>query len=200
MKIYLLRHGETAYNAEKRYQGQRDIPLSERGLAQLRRADLSPETVYVSPLCRARQTAEVLFPEARQQVVEDLKEMAFGVFEGRSYVDMEQDPEYRAWVGEDCRGRCPGGESRAEFSARTRAAFETLVERALEQGERELVIVAHGGTQMALMEAYARPRRDYYAWCGPNAGGYVLETDARRWADRRMDWTGEVRYSGEEPV
>ena len=48
MLIYLLRHGLTAYNAEKRYQGQRDIPLCPAGRAQLRQADLRPETVYIT--------------------------------------------------------------------------------------------------------------------------------------------------------
>ena len=48
MLIYLLRHGLTAYNAEKRYQGQRDIPLSPEGRAQLRQADLRPRTVYIT--------------------------------------------------------------------------------------------------------------------------------------------------------
>ena len=42
MLIYLLRHGLTEYNAQKRYQGQRDIPLSAEGLSQLRRADIDP--------------------------------------------------------------------------------------------------------------------------------------------------------------
>ena len=51
------------------------------------------------------------------------------------------------------------------------------------QGEL-LVILAHGGTQMAAMERYALPRRDYYAWCGPNAGGYVL--DAKDWTEKRV--------------
>ena len=68
MKIYLLRHGVTEYNTQKRYQGQRDIPLSTKGRAMLRRADFDPEVVYVSPLTRARQTARILFPEARQVV------------------------------------------------------------------------------------------------------------------------------------
>ena len=48
MLIYLLRHGQTEYNAQKRYQGQRDIPLSPEGAAQLRRADFDPDVVYVS--------------------------------------------------------------------------------------------------------------------------------------------------------
>ena len=47
MLIYLLRHGLTEYNAEKRYQGQRDIPLSAAGRAMLCRADISPKTVYI---------------------------------------------------------------------------------------------------------------------------------------------------------
>lgn len=62
MKVYLLRHGQTEYNVDKRYQGTRDIPLSEKGRAALRRADIEPDTVYVSPLCRAVDTARVLFP------------------------------------------------------------------------------------------------------------------------------------------
>ena len=57
MLIYLLRHGLTEYNAQKRYQGQRDIPLSPEGLAQLRRADIDPKVVYISTLQRTRQTA-----------------------------------------------------------------------------------------------------------------------------------------------
>jgi alpha-ribazole phosphatase len=60
MLIYLLRHGLTAYNAEKRYQGQRDIPLCPAGRAQLRQADLRPETVYITPLCRTRHRGGAL--------------------------------------------------------------------------------------------------------------------------------------------
>ena len=65
MLIYLLRHGQTEYNAQKRYQGQRDIPLSPEGAAQLRRADFDPAVVYVSTLQRTSQTARILFPEAK---------------------------------------------------------------------------------------------------------------------------------------
>lgn len=58
------------------------------------------------------------------------------------------------------------------------------MDKALADGEELLVILAHGGTQMAAMERYALPRRGYYAWCGPNAGGYVL--DAADWAEKRQ--------------
>ena len=104
MLIYLLRHGLTAYNAEKRYQGQRDIPLCPAGRAQLRQADLRPETVYITPLCR---------------------------------------------------------------------------------------------TRLAAMERYALPHADYYHWCAPNAGGYVL--DAGDWAEQRvLHLLKTVQYTKED--
>ena len=173
-----------ANNAEKRYQGQRDIPLSPAGRAQLRQADLRPETVYITPLCRTRQTAEVLFPGARLVEVKDLQEMCFGSFEGKNYVEMEHDADYQAWVQANCESKCPDGERKDDFSNRICSAFSALVDKALADGEELLVILAHGGTQMAAMERYALPRRGYYAWCGPNAGGYVL--DAADWAEKRQ--------------
>lgn len=201
MKVYLLRHGETEYNVEKRYQGTRDIPLSERGRKKLMQADWTPEVLYVSPLCRARETAGILFPESLQIVEEDLREMCFGVFEGRNYIEMEKDPEYLAWVGEDCTGRCPGGETRQEFTERTCAVFERLLQIAFAEQRESLVLLAHGGTQMALMEQYALPKRDYYHWCGPNGGGYVLEAEEEAWnRTHTMQYLGEVQYQKEPEV
>ena len=173
MLIYLLRHGRTEYNAQKRYQGQRDIPLSPEGRAQLCRADIQPKTVYITPLCRTRQTAEVLFPTAKLVVVDGLKEMCFGSFEGRNYIEMEHDPDYLAWVAANCESHCPD--------------------------EEMLVILAHGGTQMAALERYALPHKDYYEWCGPNAGGFVL--DAADWADKRvLHLVKTVQYTREADV
>ena len=174
MLIYLLRHGLTEYNAEKRYQGQRDIPLSAAGRAMLCRADISPKTVYITPLCRTRQTAEVLFPGAKLVEIDGLKEMCFGSFEGKNYVEMEHDADYQAWVQANCESKCPDGERKDDFSNRICSAFSALVDKALADGEEMLVILAHGGTQMAALERYGVPRRSYYRWCGPNAGGYVL--------------------------
>lgn len=199
MKIYLLRHGVTEYNTQKRYQGQRDIPLSTKGRAMLRRADFDPEVVYVSPLTRARQTARILFPEARQVVVPDLREMNFGTFEGRNYIEMEQDPDYLAWVASNCESTCPDGERKEDFSARVCAAFAHLVDQAFAEGKDQLVILAHGGTQMASMERYALPRKTYHEWCGPNAGGFVLEGDADTWQkEHHLQCLGTVQYTRPE--
>ena len=181
MLTYLIRHGETAWNRERRYQGRTDIPLSDRGRALLGRADFSPERVYVSPLRRAMETAAVLFPEAEQITVPDFREMDFGAFEGRTADEMAADPAYRSWVEGGCTGRCPGGESLAEFSGRVWVAFVKLLETEPER----LVIVAHGGVQMAILERYARPHRDYFDWHASCGGGFVLDGP---------DLIGEVQY------
>ena len=192
MLICLLRHGLTEYNSQRRYQGVLDIPLSPAGRAALCRADISPRRVYVSPLVRTGETAALLFPGAEQVVVSDLREMDFGAFEGRSAQEMARDPDYRAWVEGGCLAPCPGGEGREEFSARTCAAFERL----MALGEDPLVVVAHGGTQMALLERYGSPPRPYHQWLGKNGGGFLLRAD--RWAEeKKLELVREICYTRE---
>ena len=196
MIIFLIRHGETPYNVEKRYQGTRDIPLSDVGRRKLRESGEHPPRVYVTPLKRTQETASILFPHAEQIVVPGLREMNFGAFEGRTYLEMEQDPDYRAWVDGFCRGKCPGGESQGEFSHRTSAAFSQLVTEAAQRNENVLYIVAHGGTQMALLERHAVPVRDYYDWFCGNGCGYRLSLS--RWdGGRCLQVLGSVDYTKE---
>lgn len=194
MLIFLLRHGATAYNAEGRYQGRTDVPLSPAGRAALRPADFSPETVYVSPLSRAAETAAILFPGAAQIPVPALMEMDFGAFEGRTFREMEHDSRYRAWVEGGCAGRCPGGESREAFSTRVCSVFAHLADQTLASGAAHLVVVAHGGVQMAVLERFALPHRGYFDWRAPCGGGFVL--DAAPWRERRLlNLIGEVQYT-----
>ncbi len=199
MKIYLFRHGETQWNREKRYQGVSDVPLSPEGEAALIPAGFTPKAVYVSPLCRTRQTAERLFPTVPQIVVDDLREMDFGAFEGRNYMEMEHDTAYRTWVDGNCEGRCPGGEDWAMFAFRVERAFLALVEDHLERQEDELVLVAHGGVQMALMEAFALPRKERYQWFVPPGGGFRLELEESLWdTGQKLRYLDTVRCTREE--
>ena len=201
MNIWVLRHGRTAYNAEYRYQGRTDVPLSPEGAVELRQAEITPPVVYVSPLCRTGQTASRIFPAAEQIAVKDLAEMDFGAFEGRNYVEMEHDPDYRAWVDGGCEGRCPGGESRGEFCDRVCGAFSTLVEDAAARKAPLLVLVAHGGVQMAVMERFALPERGYFDWNAPCGGGYVLDWEKELWQSRRkLRLLREVRYTRGEGI
>lgn len=177
MRITLIRHGKTASNAELRYIGQTDEPLDPDGIAQLEamEADFSVKTVYVSPLQRTQQTAGILFPHAKQIIVDALKEMDFGDFEGRSYHEMASDDDYRAWVDSDCLTPCPNGESRSSFSARICAAFTEILEQAETQSNSSPVFVVHGGTIMAIMERFAVPHKNYYDYSVKNCTGYRCE-------------------------
>ena len=196
MKIWLLRHGATVYNDGCRYQGRLDAPLSPQGLAALRRADFDPGVVYVRPTLRTRQTAAVLFPEAQLVEIPGLREMDFGAFEGRNAQELADDPAYLAWVEGGCTDQTPGGESRAAFSDRVCGAFAGLVDAALDKGESQLVILAHGGTQMATLERYALLRRDYFQWPGPLGGGFILDASAWR-AAHALRLIQTVRYTKE---
>ena len=194
MRVWLLRHGETDYNAQQKYLGRTDLPLSERGRKALARAELAPEVVYVSPLRRTAETAEILFPRARQIAVPGLQEMDFGLFEGKSWKEMERLPAYRAWVDGGCVDAPPGGESRAQFCHRICAAVQDLLDGAAAAGAERLVIVAHGGTQMAALEGFALPRRAYFDWRAPCGGGFLLDTAPWR-SRRRLTLVREVRYT-----
>ena len=192
MNIYLIRHGLTTPGEEGRYQGFLDESLSDKGRAQLAEAPQKPSHVYVSPAKRARETASILFPGAEQICVPGLWEMNFGIFEGRTWKEMENDARYREWVDGMCLGTCPGGESRASFSARVCRAFQFVLDTEKKwqkknetsglsvpsAGERrfeeDIFIVSHGGTQMAILERWGRPARDYYSWQRPCGCGWKL--------------------------
>ena len=179
MKIWLIRHGMTVPGEEGRYQGFLDESLSEKGRTALEQAPQEPSHVYTSPAKRARETASILFPCADQICIPGLWEMNFGVFEGRTFKEMENDARYREWVDGMCLGRCPGGESRADFSERVCRAFLSVLDMEdLEKEKRnlseDLIIVSHGGTQMAILERWGRPARDYYDWQRPCGCGWKL--------------------------
>ena len=103
-------------------------------------------------------------------------------------------PAYREWVDGGCLGQIPDGEAKAGFCERVCGTFAALADRAAESGEERLVIVAHGGTQMAVMERYALPRRNYFDWLGPYGGGYVLDASLWRW-ERILKLPETVQYT-----
>ena len=174
MLIVLLRHGETAYNAQRRYQGKSDIPLSARGTARLRAADFAPDVVVVTALCRTAQTAAAVFPGARQAVEDDLREMDFGDFEGKTYGELKDDPAYRAWLASGGEAACPNGEGKAAFCARVCRAFERLVDEALARGAERLVIVAHGGVIGGLMYRWFPGMPHRFVWTPDPGHGYQI--------------------------
>lgn len=199
MKVYIIRHGETEYNTNRRYQGISDIPLSEHGLNMLCRADFAPNRVYVSPLIRARQTAAALFPDAEQIPIPELKEMDFGNFEGKTHDEMINDEDYIRWLESSGEADVPHGECKAQFVDRVAAGFQKIVDRELAAGADTVVIVAHGGTQMAVLERFSETGYDYYSGLASYAEGWILEIDGDKWrTSRKGNIVGTVSYLREQ--
>lgn len=174
MKVLLIRHGMTAGNALRRYIGRTDEPLSPQGFeaAQAACGNTAVDFVYVTPLLRTRQTAAILFPNAKQIIVDDLREMDFGDFEGRSADEMNNDQAYREWVDGSCMGQCPNGESTEAFKRRVLTAFEKTMYNHSPSAETAAFVV-HGGTIMAVLEKYARPAMSFYDGYAKNCGGFL---------------------------
>ena len=174
MTIELIRHGRTLLTSQHRYEGVTDAPLSSEGAGAICRADYVPDLLCVTRLIRTRQTAELLFPGVEQTVVPGLEEMNFGAFEELNYLELEHDRQYREWIDGMCEGRCPGGESRAEFCRRVNEAFAELVTSSLKRNIGSVAIVAHGGTIMSLMERYCTRRCGYFDWHTDCGRGFLL--------------------------
>ena len=184
MEIVLLRHAQTAGNLERRYIGVTDEPLCTEGKIAAVRSGVFPQVplVYSSPMIRCVQTATIKFPTARIITSNHLREMDFGEFEGKTADEMIHDEVYQAWVDGGCVGRCPGGENRQQFVSRCCVAFSEIIGENMRFGRRLVVIVAHGGTIMGIMERFARPGRQYFGWQVKNCSGFRAQLDEEIWA------------------
>lgn len=211
--IYLIRHGKTAGNKDKRYVGSTDESLCEAGIYEINerrntllrsfspenetdgmsqistvyKGNILPHKVYVSPMLRCRQTADLLFPGVEQEVVVDFREMDFGLFEYKNYEELAGDARYQAFIDSGGQLDFPDAEPQKQFRERVRNAFAHCVirerkwhvagdENFKSDEQREpFVFVVHGGTIMAIMEEFARLRRGYFEWQVGAGGGYRCE-------------------------
>ena len=183
MKTFFIRHGMTYGNTKHQYIGRTDQPLCEEGreaIIAVKERGIYPQInkVYVSPKKRARETAQILFPEAEQIVIEDLREMDFGVFEERSYIDMADDQIYQDWVAGKCEGQIPGGELKSAFTERSCKAFLELI-KTLNEEDSPIVFAVHGGTIMSILSSFAVPVREYYDFYVKNGYGYECDWDGK---------------------
>lgn len=151
-RLVLLRHGRTAWNAERRFQGQADPPLDEVGRAQAYEVAalivaLQPARILTSDAQRAAVTAQIVADACGLPLETDVRfrERSLGHWEGLTREDVEEryPDEFAYWVaGRDVSRR--GGETRLEVAARARQAFDEI------DTDGTLVVVTHSATAMAL--------------------------------------------------
>lgn len=149
--LLLIRHGETAWNAEHRIQGRLDVPLSTTGFWQAARlaerlAGEAIDAVVSSDLARAWMTGVPLADARGLSIVAEprLRERVFGIFEGKTLDEIAagHPEEFAAWRARDVDWRMPGGESGTEFIGRV---LEAMQEVAGTYAGRTVAVVTHGG-------------------------------------------------------
>jgi probable phosphoglycerate mutase len=205
-QLVLVRHGETAWNRDRRIQGQLDTPLNDEGVRQARAAArrLAADVPAASPgdarpalissdLLRCRQTAEPIAAALGVDLGLDrrLRERHFGVFQGRTWSQILRDDADRAarWLARDPDLEVEGGESLRAFARRAGEALETLA--AAHRG-RTLIVVTHGGVlDVAHRLARALPLEAPRDFEIANASLNRLRFDGERF--ELVDW-GDVSH------
>lgn len=183
MKIIFIRHGKTAGNLEKRYIGRTDEPLCGQGRAELLEkcaAGVYPQAdcVFASPMKRCVETARLLYPDRQPVLVPDFRECDFGAFEGKNYAELNGDAAYQSWIDSGGTAAPPDGEGKADFARRCCESFWEALQGCDENAAAAVVV--HGGTIMAVLEAFGVPKQGFYDYQVGNGDGFIAECDRRK--------------------
>jgi broad specificity phosphatase PhoE len=147
--IYLVRHGQTAWNKEEIFRGRTDIPLDEVGLKQGELVgeyfkEMEVHGIYSSPLSRAWETAQKIaqFHNLKVQPLPGILDMSFGNWEGRPHQEIRENDSktYRQWVEVPHLVKLPGGEGLDDVRVRAMAALEEVVR---DHPGKTIVFVSH---------------------------------------------------------
>lgn len=177
--LYLIRHGRTEGNLEKRYIGVTDEALCEQGIRELkeRRAQgvypvlRAGDILAVSPMKRCVETAKLLYPDRDAVVVPEFREIDFGRFEGKNYQELTGDTQYQEWIDSGGKLPFPEGEGRDEFVQRCVSGMQAL----WRQCQGTLVFIVHGGTIQAILSELGDG--DFYDFMCDNGAGYMCRLE-----------------------
>lgn len=174
--LYLIRHGATEGSEVRRYKGSIDVPLSEKGIEQMKQtasflANVSLSAVYCSPLSRAFKSAEIIAKphNLKPIVIPDLRERSFGIWEGMSFDEIKNKypEEFEAWAGNPLKYSPVKGESTLEVRDRVISALNNIMNNHNSQGtihdlrtrqnkvvesqSINIAVVAHGGVNRIIL-------------------------------------------------
>ena len=165
LELWLIRHGETTHNFERRIQGQFDSELTELGVAQAKKlaprlAQQTFDQVYSSDLKRAHDTAQLALPDADIILDKRLREISFGVLEDKTQDELSDDErDIYVHVKADRFNRAaPGGESWSEHVKRTESWLADLPKTG------RVAAFAHGGCVRALVFSILQHHPKNYEW------------------------------------
>ncbi len=186
--ICLLRHGETAYNAEgNKYCGRTDIPLTDKGIEQARRMnnllkDYDFDQIFCSPLLRARTTAEIASgTPSKVQTDDRLIEVDFGQWEGKRSEDfIAEDPDsWTNWLADPTQFRAGNtGERGDEIIARLESFYTELLEKF--DGQTILVVGHNGSNRFFMAKQLGMPLKNYRRLVQENSALTLLTLDKHK--------------------
>jgi probable phosphoglycerate mutase len=188
--MLLIRHGQSTWNAQGRWQGRADPPLTTIGEEQARQAARAlgaPDVLVTSPLQRARRTAELIAEELGVGPVEahdDLVEREVGPWTGLTFEEIDV-----TWPGAVARREWPHGFELDE--ALTERAMRAIAELALRFADRSIVAVTHGGVLHALERSFDRPQGRF-----TNLSGFRLSVDGERVTLGERVWLTDMETGG----
>ena len=149
-KIILIRHGQTDGNAKKQYCGMLDLGLNQNGRLQVEKLGCRLEKdsihrIYSSDRKRAIQSARIIFKGRRINKIAGLREINFGIFEGKSHQEIRESNAdiYDKWLSDPYNTVVPGSEGLMDFQGRVALALEKII---LANANKTVAIVCHGGT------------------------------------------------------
>jgi len=194
-KLYVIRHGETAWSLTGQHTGVTDLALTPHGEDQARTlaprlAGLDFARVLTSPRLRARQTCVLAGLDAASEVEADLAEWNYGRHEGRRSADIRQEhPDWNVW-----RDGCPGGESPADVSARADRVIARLA-----QASGNIAVFSHGHFSTALAVRWiGLPLLDGQHFTLHTASLSILGHNAHRPGVRVIEQWNEIAASRHE--
>jgi alpha-ribazole phosphatase len=189
LRIYLVRHGQTEWNATQRYQGHTDIPLDTIGLEQAERAaarlvDVSLDAVYSSDLSRAAETAQAIADLSRIPRTANplLREHGFGQWEGRTRDEIEKEfaDSWLAYRRSPLKAAPPNGETLMQTRPRVLQALSEITQA---HPDGAICIVGHGGSmRWIVLEALGAPPESYFRLRTDNGSLSLIErVGDRQW-------------------
>ncbi len=201
-RMSLIRHGRTEANEKGIYIGSTDYPLSDMGAAELcSKLDLYEyprvQRVYSSPLIRCKETAEILFPDQDVYVAEDLRELNFGIFDGKSVDELIHREDYKTWLkGGSPDVRPPEGESAEELCIRSYRVLYRILLDMMEADLSHCAVVTHAGVITNMLACFGMPKYDAKdLTCEPGEGFELLFT-AQMWQQAQaFEILGKTPYS-----
>jgi alpha-ribazole phosphatase len=185
-KLHILRTGSTGAGEDRRFVGQLDLPLSERGvdeLVALKNNFTYPraEIVLASPLLRCVETAELLYPDTYLETMGDFSDLGLGDFEVKGFDQLQGDPAFQAWLQNSRENPPPGGEEIEDFQKRIIRGAMSVFSRMMEEKFRDVVLITHGGVIMSLLAGIALPKRAMGEWAAENGAGYTVLYTPQMW-------------------